>query len=135
MQTDAQFTFEATRDESDGGLVTNMGGIGIRATHVPTGLSVTCDLFLSGMRNRQAAREFLERVMHQDGSLSLRVMAAVRWISDSGELNEMDIALLGPASAGDGTLLSIDEVAAGIVRTAIAVMQCEACEAEYLAAA
>lgn len=123
MHATDQFEFVVPQDSSRGGQTTNGGGMEVRATHLPTGLSVTCDLFLSVMQNRRAAHGLLQRVVVKDRSVSVQVLAAVRWMSDSGELTEKDIALLRPARVGDCTVPSIDRLSAEIVRSAIAEFQ------------
>lgn len=124
MHATEQFYFEATVAGAECTLPGDAGGTGVRATHVATGLSVCCALYRSVMRNRQAACHLLIRFMDRDRSLSLRVMAAVRWVSDSAELSELDVALLGPVRAGDCTLLSIDEIAEEIIHQEIAAHHC-----------
>jgi len=133
MHTTDQFQFEAIQDLSSGGLGTNSGGVGIRATHLPTGLTVTCDFSLSVLRNRAAARQFLERVIARDPAIPSRAIAAVRWLSDAGDLAETDVALLGPVRGVDCSIRSLDAVSAAIVQKAIAELQRE--EFETLAAA
>lgn len=124
MHASDQFRIEATVPGAECTLPGDAGGTGVRATHVATGLSVCCALYRSAMRNREAACHLLIRFMERDRSLSMRVMAAVRWVSDSAELNELDVALLGPVRVGDCTLLSIDEIAEEIIHQEMATRHC-----------